>query len=47
MEIQGLPVIYALCMKTVPCMFLVSACFCLRLPGSFLKHVNRSGYYAD
>lgn len=35
MEIQSLPVIYALAMVTVPCMFLLSACFRLRLPVSF------------
>lgn len=35
MEVQSLPVIYALSMETVPCMFLLGACFSLCLPVSF------------
>lgn len=48
MEVQSLPVIYALSMVTVPCMFLLGACFSLCLPASFffVLNVNNSCHYA-
>lgn len=45
MEIRGLPVIYTLSVETVACVFLLSACFCLHLPGSLKKQEVELSFY--